>query len=105
MRLGKCVFVGVLCAAALPGADALELRGRVTGSGRARMMRVTLFGIETPFTASTFTDPGGEFRFHSLPSGTYTLSVLRRSLGEIRRTVVITSSLADRKGAVRITVP
>ena len=110
MRVGGCVFAGALCAMALWGAGAtpeskLDLRGRITGTGRSRMMRVTLFGVDSPFTASTLTDPGGEFHFHSLPAGTYTLSILRRSIGEIRRTVVVTASLADRKGAVRVTIP
>ena len=102
--LAGVLGAAMLASAAEPEAK-LELRGRVTGAGRARMMRVTLFSVETPYTASTLTDPGGEFRFHSLPAGTYTLSVVRRSLGEIRRTVVITAGLADRKGTVRVTIP
>jgi Tfp pilus assembly protein PilF len=101
----------IFCAALAVGADnkterpRLELRGRVTGVGRLRMIRVTLFGVESAFAASTITDPGGEFHFHDLPPGNYSLAVLRRNLGEIRRTVVISASLADRKGAVHVIVP
>jgi Tfp pilus assembly protein PilF len=106
--LSLCAILG---AALATGADnqtersKLELRGRVTGVGRLRMIRVTLFGVESAFAASTITDPGGEFHFHDLPAGNYSLAVLRRNLGEIRRTVVISASLADRKGAVHIIVP
>jgi Tfp pilus assembly protein PilF len=101
----------IFCWALAAGADnpaehpKLELRGRVTGVGRLRMIRVTLFGVESVFAASTITDPGGEFHFRDLPPGNYSLAVLRRNLGEIRRTVVISASLADRKGAVHVIVP
>jgi Tfp pilus assembly protein PilF len=107
-RVSLCA---IFCAALAAGADSpsehpkLELRGRVTGVGRLRMIRVTLFGVESAFAASTITDPGGEFHFRDLPPGNYSLAVLRRNLGEIRRTVVISASLADRKGAVHVIVP
>jgi Tfp pilus assembly protein PilF len=107
-KLSLCAIFGTALAA---GADKptehpnLELRGRVTGVGRLRMIRVTLFGVESAFAASTITDPGGEFHFRDLPPGNYSLAVLRRNLGEIRRTVVISASLADRKGAVHVIVP
>lgn len=101
------IAVAGLASAAKPAAG-LELRGRVTGLilvGRIRPMQVTLFSVDTPYTSSTLTDPGGTFRFRSLPSGTYTVAVRRRSIGEVRRTVVVSASLADRKGAIRVTVP
>jgi Tfp pilus assembly protein PilF len=103
--LAAMVMAGLAFAAKPPAA--LELRGRVTGSllGRVRPLQVTLFSVDTPYTASTITDPGGTFRFRSLVSGTYTVAVRRRSIGEVRRTVVISASLADPKGAVHVTVP
>jgi tetratricopeptide (TPR) repeat protein len=86
--------------------DKLDLAGKVTyPSGRFRTLRVALFRVESPFTANTLTDPGGEFHFHNLPPGNYTLAVIRRGLGEIRRSVVLTSALADKKGVVRINIP
>ncbi|HEY6340051.1 MAG TPA: tetratricopeptide repeat protein [Bryobacteraceae bacterium] len=107
-RLSLCAIFGAALAAGAdnpPGHPKLELRGRVTGVGRLRMIRVTLYGVESAFAASTITDPGGEFHFRDLPPGNYSLAVLRRNLGEIRRTVVISASLADRKGAVHVIVP
>ena len=108
-RILRGVLLGVLGAAAAGAASEaagarLELDGRVTGT-RIRLLQVTLFSVGQPFTATTFTNPVGEFEFHSLPSGTYTVSVMRRTLGEVRRTVVVTASLADRKRRVRVTIP
>lgn len=113
MRVGATLCAALVFTAIAAGAKSdgkgdvkLELRGRVTArSHRVRMMTVTLSSVDSPFTVSTFTDPGGEFRFHSLPAGTYTVSVLRRSLGAVRRTVVVSPTLADRKGTVRVVIP
>jgi Tfp pilus assembly protein PilF len=81
----------------------LDLIGEVTGVGRAPVL-VTLFAIDNPYTAATETDFLGEFRFHALPPGNYTVSVLKSGLGATRRTVVVTPSLADPKGVVRVTI-
>src|SRR4051812_4555160 len=112
MKFARCVLAGIACAALLPALDhpngpsTLDLKGRVTGaSGRNRMLKVTLFAIGAPFRLTTLTDPSGEFHFHSLPPGTYTISLLRASLGEIRRTVVVTDGLADKKHTVRVSIP
>src|SRR5437588_7211370 len=84
----------------------LELRGKINyGAARFRFLRVTIFSIESNFTSATLTDPGGEFRFRDLSPGSYSLAVTRRGLGEIRRSVVITPSLADKKGVVHIDIP
>jgi Tfp pilus assembly protein PilF len=66
-------------------------------------VRVTLFAIDEPYTATTETDLG-EFRFRALAPGNYTVSVLKNSLGATRRTVVVSPSLADDKGVVRVTI-
>jgi hypothetical protein len=95
----------LLCANAFAAAPTrFDLIGQVTGVGR-RPVRVTLFAIDEPFTTATETDFLGEFRFHSLAPGNYTVSVLKSGLGATRRTVVVSPSLADEKGAVRVTVP
>lgn len=84
----------------------LELRGKVNyGAARFRFLRVTIFSIESNFTSATLTDPGGEFRFRDLNPGSYSVAVTRRGLGEIRRSVVITPGLADKKGIVHIDIP
>jgi Tfp pilus assembly protein PilF len=104
MRTILRLAVAVTLAATAYGAaaDRLELRGKVRyGAARYRTLRVALFGVESPYTASTLTDPAGEFRFRGLVPGSYTVSVIRRGLGEVRRSVVVTPALADKKGVVR----
>ena len=84
----------------------LELRGKVRyGNARYRTLRVALYRVESPYTAATLTDPGGQFRFRDLEPGSYTVSVIRRGLGEVRRSVVVTPALADKKGVVRTEIP
>ncbi len=84
----------------------LDLRGKIVdGARRARPMRITVYGIASAYTETTLTDIGGEFRFHKLSPGPYSISMMRRGLGEVRRTVEVTASLADKKGVVRVTLP
>ena len=116
--LFRLLVFSLLLAGAAPAADdpklelrglelrGLELRGKVKyGASRFRFLRVAIFHVESPFTASTLTDPGGEFRFRDLRPGTYTVTVVRRGLGEVRRSVVVTPGLADKKGVVRAEIP
>jgi Tfp pilus assembly protein PilF len=114
-RVQRICSIALLSAACLLAGgnkdNKLELRGRVTGlghvialRGRLRFQKVMLYSVETPFIASTFTDPGGGFRFHDLPPGNYVVALIRRQLGEVRRTVVVSSGLADRKGVVHMTI-
>ncbi len=103
MRTALALSICATLAYAAARPDRLDLVGEVTGAGRT-ILSVTLFGVDHPFTTSTETDFLGEFRFHALSPGTYTVSVLKNSLGATRRTVV-SPSLADQKGAVRVTIP
>jgi tetratricopeptide (TPR) repeat protein len=82
----------------------LELRGQITGAGSRRSLRVNLFGVETPFADSTEVNRSGEFRFRSLAPGNYTVAVVRNGLGEVRRTVVVSSALADSSGVVHTAI-
>jgi Tfp pilus assembly protein PilF len=107
-RLPSLLGLALLSAAMLAAADGnlLELRGKIVdGARRSRPFRIILFSVETTYSTSTLTDPGGEFRFRKLNPGNYTLSILRRGLGEVHRTIVVTSSLADKKGVVRVSLP
>jgi Tfp pilus assembly protein PilF len=107
-RLPSLLGLALLSAAMLAAADGnlLELRGQVVdGARRSRPFRITLFSVGSTYSTSTLTYPGGEFRFRKLQPGNYTLSILRRGLGEVHRTIVVTASLADKKGVVRVTVP
>jgi Flp pilus assembly protein TadD len=102
------ILAGVLCSLSVLGAEAapgkLELKGRVTGA-RSGFFRVSLFGLERTFEQSLLIAPGQEFHFKPLEQGRYTLEVRRRGIGSMRRTVVVSPSLADTKGVVRVTIP
>jgi Tfp pilus assembly protein PilF len=107
-RVLSLILTALAGIAALPAADTgmLELRGKIVDEARrVRPFRVTLFSVESTYSTSTLTDPGGEFHFRKLNPGNYTLSIVRRGLGEVHRTIVVTSSLADKKGVVRIKLP
>jgi Tfp pilus assembly protein PilF len=104
MTTRRLIFTGLFCATGFAAAPVhLELIGQVTGTGRAGM-QVTLYAIEEPYASTTFTEAGGEFRFHAVPAGMYTLSAMKRSIGAVRRTVEVTPSLADTKGVVRVEI-
>jgi tetratricopeptide (TPR) repeat protein len=90
---------------AVLSATDLELRGKVTNAGHVRTLRVNLFSVETPFAESAEVNRAGEFRFRSLAPGNYTVAVVRNGLGEVRRTVVVSSALADKSGVVHATIP
>ena len=83
----------------------LDLRGQITGGGRAHNLRVNLFSVENPYSESTVVNRAGEFQFHQLAPGNYTVAVVRDGLGEVRRTVVVSSAVADKSGAVQVTIP
>jgi Tfp pilus assembly protein PilF len=84
---------------------ALDLQGKITGAGKMRSLRVSLFAVETPYLESVDVGRSGEFRFRSLAPGNYTVAVVRNGLGEVRRTVVVSMSVADSSGVVHTTIP
>jgi tetratricopeptide (TPR) repeat protein len=105
LSLAGLTLLGTAVSNAAAG-NLLELRGKIVDEARrVRPFRITLFSVETTYSTSTLTDPGGEFRFRKLDPGNYTLSILRRGLGEVHRTIVVTSGLADKKGVVRVLLP
>jgi Tfp pilus assembly protein PilF len=88
----------------LAAAD-LELDGQITGATSVHSLRVNLFSVETPYVESATVNRSGEFFFRSLAPGNYTVAVVRKDLGEIRRTVVISTAVADPSGIVHATIP
>ena len=76
-------------------------RERSPAPAALRSLRVNLFGVETPYVESAEVNRAGEFRFRSLAPGNYTVAVVRKGLGEVRRTVVVSPAVADpvRSGA------
>jgi Tfp pilus assembly protein PilF len=103
MRRMALLLTAITCAASLTAAPRLQLRGKVTGAINGRF-RLILYGVDSPYEHEELILPGQEFRFHPLESGSYTLVVIRRGIGQIRRTVVVTPSFADKKGIVRFNV-
>lgn len=97
--------IALLSSAVVLSAQDLELRGQVTGPGSMHGLRVTLFSVETPYAESAELSRAGEFHFRSLAPGNYTVAVVRKGLGEIRRTVVVSAGVADKSGVVRATIP
>jgi tetratricopeptide (TPR) repeat protein len=95
----RFLLLTLAASAAFAAAPVYELSGRVLPRSRAY---VSLFGTASPYSASTFLFPGGEFHFRKLPAGAYTLAVFMRSRGEARKTVEIGPSTADRHGRVSI---
>jgi tetratricopeptide (TPR) repeat protein len=85
------------------GAEAAlyELSGRLVPRLGAY---VSLFGVDSPYSASTLADVAGHFRFKKGEAGTYTLSILSRRRGVARRTVEVGPAAADRKGRVALTL-
>jgi len=77
----------------------------ITGAASLRTLRVNLFGVEIPYVESAEVNRAGEFRFHSLAPGNYTVAVIRKNLGEVRRTVVVSAAVADQSGVVHVSIP
>lgn len=94
------LLASLLCALSLCASPKLELRGKVTGNVSG-FLRIGLYGVSDSYQQNTLIMPGQEFRFRSLAAGSYTLVVAKRNLGYVRRTVVVSPSLADQKGVVR----
>jgi len=99
------LVTALLVSTAALSAAQLELRGQITGAGHTRSLRVNLFSVETPYVESAEVNRAGEFRFRALAPGNYTVAVVRSGLGEVRRTVVVSSAVADKSGVVRTTIP
>lgn len=100
MRAGVAALALVLAARA--GERTLELWGRIEPP--PRLVEVSLHGAYTPFVATTQAGPDGRFRFRRLAQGTYTISVFRQGVGEVRRTVEVTPQFADARGRVEILI-
>ncbi|MBI1791293.1 MAG: tetratricopeptide repeat protein, partial [Acidobacteria bacterium] len=94
-------IAGLWWAALAAGNPAYDLAGRIHPPMPAS---VSLHGATSPFSASTLSDAGGRFQFHRLLAGTYTVIVFVPGRGEMRRTIEVGPSLADKRGRVEIAV-
>jgi Tfp pilus assembly protein PilF len=61
---------------------------------------VALTGNTRPYSAHTWTDFGGRFKFKKVPPGSYTLQAEIRRRGDRHLTVEVSPSLADGKGRI-----
>jgi tetratricopeptide (TPR) repeat protein len=95
---------GSLAAFASSGDAPLSLDGHIEGDIHARKLRVTLFSVERPYAESADVDRRGDFHFHNLAPGNYTVAVVREGLGEVRRTVVVSPAVAGAGRVVRATI-
>ena len=101
----RTIILALVSLAGILSAGDLELDGKITGASHLRSFRVNLFSVESPYVDSAEVNPSGEFRFRSLTPGNYTIAIVRNGLGEVRRTVVVSSAVADKSGVVRTTIP
>ncbi|MCI0419629.1 MAG: tetratricopeptide repeat protein [Acidobacteria bacterium] len=113
LKLHICAVLWLLQSSPLGGKPAqppskFELIGEVRLAQPQKPRRlvayVALNGNTMPYSAHTWTDFGGKFKFKKLPAGSYSLHVEVRRRGEKRMTVEISPSLADRKGRIRQTI-
>ncbi len=65
---------------------------------------VSIFGVSSPFTASTLSDDSGRFTFRKLTPGAYTVAVFIPAQGEARQTIEIGPASADSRQRVVLTV-
>lgn len=94
----------MLAALVLQAADGqFELNGQIEDV--TAPVHIRLYGTDAPFTAFAMSNSRGHFRFRDLKPGTYIVSAFIRRHGEARLTVVVTPSLADAKGVVKVSIP
>jgi tetratricopeptide (TPR) repeat protein len=99
-----CILGWALWVSALCGAEAgFELAGQLDPP-RDRVL-VTLDGATSPYTAHTFSDSRGRFRFRDLAAGPYTLRMFVPGLDQTQRTVEVSQSLADSGRRISLTGP
>ena len=109
LKLHVCGVLWLLLSAPSAGETAqppakFELVGEVRLAQPQKPRRlvayVALNGNTMPYSAHTWTDFGGKFKFKKVPPGSYSLQVEVRRRGDKHLTVEVSPSLADRKGRI-----
>lgn len=84
-----------------------ELRGRIVlpdgGSFRGNAPLVILEAVQFPLRRKVLAGWGGRFRIKKLPQAAYKMAILVRGRGEMKRTVDIGPTFADKKGRIEAT--
>jgi len=106
----RCALVWLMAGSSLFAVDAGKSSAKFELAGEVRLAQpqkprrlvayVALNGNTTPYSAHTWTDFGGKFKFKKVPPGSYSLQVEVRRRGDKRLTVEVSPSLADRKGRI-----
>lgn len=109
-RFYRCVLIWLLAASSMLAVDSgkssarFELVGEVRLAQRQKPRRLVAFvaltGNTRPYSAHTWTDYGGKFKFKKVPAGSYTLQAEIRRRGDRYLTVEVSPSLADGKGRI-----
>ena len=90
-----------------PREGSYELRGRIVlpdgGSFRGNAPLVILEAVQFPLRRKVHAGWGGRFRIKKLPQSAYKMAILVPGRGEMKRTVDIGPSFADRKGRIEAT--
>jgi len=86
----------------------LELQGQVflgpQGPHEDVKAFVRISRVSEPYSAQTWSDRKGRFKFSNLPPGTYTLSVMPPNGAEAQKTIEVTASFANAQGLVTTTI-
>ncbi len=82
-------------------AETFEVRGTLVPATQAS---VSLHGATSPFHSNTLAGPDGRFRFRNIEPGAYTLIVFIPGQGEVRKTISVGPSTANKKGRVELAV-
>lgn len=85
----------------LLAAQLFTIEGRIVPGRKAV---VTVHSTTTPYTASSLAHADGKFKIRKLEPGTYTLIVFVDGSGEVRNSVNVGPSSADRNRVVRIAI-
>jgi hypothetical protein len=86
----------------------LELQGQVFLESQVRGEGVKAFvrlsSVYEPYSAHTWSDRKGRFKFSDLPPGIYSLSVSHPKGAEEQKTIEVTPSFANAQGIVTMTI-
>ena len=103
-----CVFFLLTSLLAAQKGRLLELRGELLLEPQVRLegvkVLVRLSSVSAPYSAHTWSDRKGRFKFSGLSAGTYSLSVLLSNRAEEEQTIEVTPSFANARGIVTTTI-